>query len=525
MKIISHKKARLLVLVLVVASLAVVVLNLYERQRLRGFRNQLRASGEKLTIDELTPRLPAAGPNSAAAFLELTNLLQQDVLLALLDTNPPTVMRLVAPGKAVVGWKRPDIRNGQAVTTWEQAQAAIDQSGRALTVLHSLIDQPTLVFDLDYRQGPTLLLPHLVPMKLSAELLSAATLCRQHRGDTAMAVTNLRSLLALIKGTKDERLVISQLVRIANAYLAFNANWELLHAPGLTEDQLAALQRDWTELEFIPAAENALLMERAMIETTLARLRQSRRPIGDMAGAPAAPAGTNTPSGSWLNSVTEFSKGAWQDTQLLTRETLWRYSWSYSDELRALKGGRALLDTIRFAQTNGYFISALRRQETQLKKLGFDKLPRDPSSPVGSDLAAADIRWFFSRSVRSIEDYPQRIMTVETARLMVATANALKRYQLRHGNYPGNLSALVPELLPAVPCDPVDGKPLRYQLAGNTFLLYSVGSDGVDNGGDPGTGSASGPFSWSGGRDYVWPQPATEREILADEQKLTIRRD
>ena len=184
-----------------------------------------------------------------------------------------------------------------------------------------------------------------------------------------------------------------------------------------------------------------------------------------------------------------------------------------------------LLDTIRQAQTSSYFKDALREQENKLDALGFGALPRDTGSPVGSDLAATDIRWFFSKSIRSLEDYPRRIMTVEAARQMVITAIALKRYQLKQGNYPPDLSALVPEWLPAVPRDPVDGKPMRYQSAGKIFLLYSVGNDGVDNGGDPAPESAAGQFSWSGGRDYVWPQPATEREILADEQKLTIKRD
>jgi hypothetical protein len=109
-------------------------------------------------------------------------------------------------------------------------------------------------------------------------------------------------------------------------------------------------------------------------------------------------------------------------------------------------------------------------------------------------------------------------MTVEVAKQATVTAVALKRYQLNHGNYPVDLNSLVPEFLPAVPLDPVDGQPLRYRpSADGTFLLYSVGENGKDDGGDPSlekgvTGSS---FYWQNAHalDWVWPQPATAEEI------------
>jgi hypothetical protein len=94
----------------------------------------------------------------------------------------------------------------------------------------------------------------------------------------------------------------------------------------------------------------------------------------------------------------------------------------------------------------------------------------------------------------------------------------LKRYQLKHGNYPADLISLVPEFIPAVPLDPVDGQPLRYRLnADGTFLLYSVGENGKDDGGNPALekGVTSASFNWQNihALDWVWPQPATAEEI------------
>ncbi len=77
-------------------------------------------------------------------------------------------------------------------------------------------------------------------------------------------------------------------------------------------------------------------------------------------------------------------------------------------------------------------------------------------------------------------------MYAEVAKQTALTAIALKRYQLKYKNYPQSLEAMVPEFIPTVPNDPVDGQPLRYRKDNQgTFLLYSVGENGKDDGGDP----------------------------------------
>ena len=73
---------------------------------------------------------------------------------------------------------------------------------------------------------------------------------------------------------------------------------------------------------------------------------------------------------------------------------------------------------------------------------------------------------------------------------------ALQRFHQEHGDYPGSLSELVPQHLASLPEDPfVRGsgglKYLGGLARGQRRLLYSVGPDGVDQGGlsmDPITG-------------------------------------
>ncbi len=91
---------------------------------------------------------------------------------------------------------------------------------------------------------------------------------------------------------------------------------------------------------------------------------------------------------------------------------------------------------------------------------------------------------------------------------------------------PRSCPELVPAFLSRVPVDLVDGQPLRYRLKDEQhFLLYSVGLDGKDNGGDPAEGPDE--FNLDGkntGRDWVYPKPATVEEINAEEAKNLKKR-
>ena len=69
---------------------------------------------------------------------------------------------------------------------------------------------------------------------------------------------------------------------------------------------------------------------------------------------------------------------------------------------------------------------------------------------------------------------------------------AVRCYQSEQGRAPTGLEQLVPKYLQRVPSDPFSGHPLIYRPRGTNWLLYSVGEDGVDDGGRPVGRSGSG---------------------------------
>ncbi|HEV3440712.1 MAG TPA: hypothetical protein VG122_25375 [Gemmata sp.] len=65
----------------------------------------------------------------------------------------------------------------------------------------------------------------------------------------------------------------------------------------------------------------------------------------------------------------------------------------------------------------------------------------------------------------------------------VIVAFALARYQRDNGKFPEKLGALAPKYLPQAPRDLFSGKAPIYRATGDGYLLYSVGVNGIDDGG------------------------------------------
>lgn len=240
-------------------------------------------------------------------------------------------------------------------------------------------------------------------------------------------------------------------------------------------------------------------MERAIDESTIEKMRGSIEYFN----------GIVSRRDDW--DLSEDLKEDWSEVRgNLERDygrAMMRTSWTYSDEFQMLQNDQMILQTIRTVETNGYFNPAYSNLMVRLEAI--------ENSQGESDLN--DLRWMFSADSESVgQEVLVRLIKAEVDKRVVVTAIALKRYQLKYGKYPADLNALVPEFLSTILLDPVDGKPLRYRPnADGTFILYSIGLNGIDDGGNPGSATIGRAFPWldSHALDWVWPQPATPAEI------------
>ncbi len=486
-----------------------LVFHFRSKSSVERYKNQLRAQGEKLNIGDLL--FPRAEPENNGA--ELFNKASAYFFYSeFLGSNPPPAMRMVAPGKAMVGWRQTEIVSmnsvdapgksgvGFATNSWKELQKELEKYQPGLDLLHQATARPAIDFGRDYNDDHNLSVNPLMNMKRAAQLFSPAVICDLNRGDTSSAVTNLHTTLRLVNAWKEPTL-IAQMVRIAIAAIAFNAQWETLQTTNLTDSELALLQHDWETMEFIQPMEQSLELERIWNIRMVERLRTSNSPSSSFAPLPFSSAGAAN-SGGLLDTLQDLAHAGKRKTS----DTLWRVSWSYEDELRMMRMDQAMVESARRIQTNGFFKDALAELDGKIAALARANGTTNWLRNELDDEMLQNISPGFLSLLN-------RLLRMEATRQMAIIAIALKRYQLRHSVWPNDLKSLVPEFISEVPRDPIDGQPLRYRLnQDGTFLLYSIGSDGKDDGGDATPTSPH--FSyWLRARDWVWPQPATDKEI------------
>jgi hypothetical protein len=409
-------------------------------------------------------------------------------------TSPPPAMSMVAPGRAMIGWQQPDIRSSDGTNSWEDLGRELVGVKNDLGSFQSLTNHPVLDFNLDYQKGFDLLLPYLAPLKRSVQWLNASALYDLHQGNPQNACADVRAMLAIVNGEADERILISQLVRIAMASISVNATWEILRDPKVSDNDLAQLQRDWQSLEFVSPLERTILFERAENAQEFEQIRESSEKFNKL----------------WRNfyGPNAYLASGSKRSLFLRKwdEIRWRWFWSYQDELSGLQGLQVVVEATRMAETNRSF------QSTELfLNTNFTQRNRKQGSVDG-------LRGVFSANASGAA--LRKAARVQTARNVVVTAIALKRYELQHHQLPNTLDELIPEFLKSIPTDYMDGQPLRYRRNGDgTFLLYSVGENGLDDGGNPAFLKyvQSSNYYWQNSEaiDWVWPQPATSEEIQA----------
>lgn len=486
-------------LVLLGAS-AWVTMHVQPANEVEAYKKYLRARGEKLDISKVLPPPVAPEDNSVNAVEEAFGKFGSS------DEKIPYAMQMVAPGKALIGWMQPEARGFYFTNSWDEFAANVKAERPAIELLHQVLERPKLDFKLDYSKGTMMPLTHLAPMKRATQKLCIAAIYDLHSGDNGAAETNILTLLALVHRDTRDQLLISHLVRIAMTAIAVAPTWELLQATNATEAQLAAVQNGWQQLDFLSDAEKSFVMERMWTSAEIRRFRVSHESWAAISGGSSSASGGGQGWQPDWEAITE-------DPRKAVGEVMWRSSWSYSEELCRLKADQIILETVRSMQTNqGRFYRAdYDAMVSRLSSLGitnagqalFDALEIPDFHEVFGD-------WGLNTVIR-------KTLMMEVGRDVVVTAIALKRFQFKHGKWPETLAELTPDFLPSVPIDPNDGRPLKYHPnADGTYRLYSVGEDGMDDGGDP-TNTASGSSSlyWlnAKARDWVWPQPASPAEV------------
>src|SRR5215469_5742205 len=171
-----------LIAIVLLPTLWLLMSHIMAKRALEQYKAQLRAAGEKLTVDEwLPPRVPPEN-NGAKLFLQA---FAGEYFDGAIVTNRPPAMRRVAPGKAMIGWQQPyivsDYGSPPVTNTWNDIEQDLKKYGPRLELMRQVTAFPELDCGLDYHIGSVNPLTNIVRMKGAASLLSAAAVFDLHR--------------------------------------------------------------------------------------------------------------------------------------------------------------------------------------------------------------------------------------------------------------------------------------------------------------------------------------------------------
>ena len=364
-------------------------------------------------------------------------------------------------------------------------------------------------FNLDAKGGNAIRLPHLAMMKNLTQTFGSRAVLALHDGNQERAWTNLLAATRLVTAWKTEPLEVSQLVRFGNTALAFNVTWQALQTNGWVDERLARLQREWESVDFFTNLPETAAFKRASMA---AACQQDRQGLRDPRPTFAEffNIGLHSPPYLWSelnyrwNQASYHKHGSYEDEKALLlfyhdrelelRKAIQAPTWS---AMHLLPG---VTEVIPFQSKYHSRMQSM----LNLKEIGM-QFQREGSSLLG------------------------RTAKAEAQRRLIITAIALERYRGRNGSYPDTLAALTPEFLKTPLPDFMDGQPLRYRLTDDGhFLLYSVGLDGVDNGGkmqrnwrETGLDRPPRPGTTEAEFDLVWPRPNSDAAMQEEQQIQT----
>lgn len=301
-------------------------------------------------------------------------------------------------------------------------------------------------YPVNLNQGANTLLPHLAQVKSLVQQLRYISVLHAEEGRPAEALQSYTNALAVCRTLAAEPVLISQLVRIACLALTQPALERLLAARQLTDTQLAEISNQLDAAEVLGQA-------------SLSRALAGERCMG-MDLFQSSPKTAAAVFGSGTNSVSL--------TLLYT--------------LRSATGLR---------QIDFFQYRKLMRAWLDLFKLPFPECldrAKIASRQFEASLTAVK-RCLYPMSAMLLPALEKTLRkeAMSCAQLRAAqSALAIERFRLRSsGRVPEGLGELTPGFLASARLDPFDGKPLRYKKLAAGYLIYSVGDNSKDDGGDP----------------------------------------
>ncbi|PAW79602.1 MAG: hypothetical protein B9S32_03430 [Verrucomicrobia bacterium Tous-C9LFEB] len=157
--------------------------------------------------------------------------------------------------------------------------------------------------------------------------------------------------------------------------------------------------------------------------------------------------------------------------------------------------------------TEFYILNILPIVDSKSHRIHFEKLPSLESARSTLQSPFSFLDKLLSMTVTAVAPSIETTGRIQSLIDMARVACGLERYRLANGKYPAALAELEPKFIERVPHDLCTGEPLHYRVeVDGNYALYSVGFNGVDDGGK--VVMKNEPLSLIDPKqgDWVWPR-------------------
>jgi len=335
-------------------------------------------------------------------------------------------------------------------------------------VLRKALDRPFARMDNDYQRPFERPMPNFVRLRSVAQMLSQRAQCYLLLGQPEAAWHELalvRDMCRMLeaKPGSDCATLVEAMIDVAIGGLYVNTVQDGLRLHAWRDPELAAMQKQLGDINFMPLVQRALQAERAGTFRTFE---------------------TYTPAElQRLFATGRETQGFWGKltNPLFLRAAIAPRGWMYQNMCAGTPKELGLLTSLDVTN-NQVLPDNLKGVEEEL--IAF-RARRSPYTVLA--------RMALPNFVRATQVMARNQTLANEAYI----ACGLERYRLIHGQYPSTLEALVPQFAPKVPHDLLGGSPLKYRrLADDRFQLYSIGWNGKDDGGVVGKTASEGDWAW-----------------------------
>lgn len=305
-----------------------------------------------------------------------------------------------------------------------------------------------------------MMLPWLGKHRQFARFVQSKAAYELEQGNTGVFVSSMETLLASTELSKDLPTLISQLVENAIESVAIRTiDWGIsTHRERFNEDQLARIDRaiaSYVNPDYVWEG------EALMFHDTIRRLCDDN---GDLSFS-----GVRSLQNAWggqLGTPTSLPNNLLGDAP---QRTLYVYN--------SMLRHASAQDSLDWDGTHEHTDDLLEQERDKLNFIS---------------------EMFLDIMLPALERPSVVVRQLKQETVAVRVGIAAYRHQLRHGAFPESVEAIDDDLIDFDPIDVFSGDTLRYLVTENGPLVYSVGPDRIDNGGQQGWITQTG---WDG-QDY-----------------------